>query len=430
MKQQTIGFIGVGNMASAIVQGNIKAQHLTPQEIGLYDISPEATKTLTQQGCISYTTIPELVAACKTVVLSVKPQQFPQVLPFVKEAITSDTVLISIAAGISAETIKDAMGFDAKVILVMPNTALLVGEGASVLAHIPPVSDEEFAQAKALFATSGMVQEIPATKMTDSIPIHGSSPAFLYEFARVIVDSADAVGIAPDTALLLIGQTMVGSGKMLLESDKTPQELIQMVSSPGGTTLAGLKALEQAGFAQSIENAFSATIWRGKELAGGKPDPGETTLTTVDYGSEEYQAAKALREAVLREPLQLHLSESDLISDKTAIHICALQKGKVVGTCQLTAVDAFTVRVGQVAVSPELQKGGIGSLLLWKATQVATEKGYSRMTANSRLTAKSFYMRQGFLTRGSEFLELGIPHVSMYKTLSKPPEESGNSENN
>lgn len=412
-----VGFIGVGNMAGAIIEGALQSQLYTPEQIALFDISTEKTDDFVQRGCAFVPSIPELVGQSNIVVLAVKPQQFWDILPEIKKGIQENTLLVSIAAGISGDFIQSAVGFPCKVILAMPNTPLLVGRGATVLAKVSPSTDQDLDTVRALFETAGIVEELPASKMTDSIPIHGSSPAFIYLFAKAIADNAEHLEIPRETAERLIAQTLIGSGVMLLKSGYSAQELIDMVCSPGGTTLAGMKALEESDFEQALENAFSATIWRGKQLAGETPLKEGVTLTTVQFDSEEYQQARLLRLKLLREPLGLSILESDLATDEIATHICAIQQGAVIGTCQLVEKDAFTVKLGQMAVEPEFQNAGIGSMLLWKADQIALEQGYTKIIVHSRMTAKSFYMRQGFLARGSSFLEHGIPHIGMVKEL-------------
>lgn len=262
-----LGFIGAGNMAGAIINGVVKTGLLAPKQIGICDIDPEKTEPYRQHGHTVYSGISELVRDCSRIVLSVKPQNFTQVLPQVAEAMTPDKLLISIAAGITGKAIQEAVGFACKVVLVMPNTPLLLGQGASALARVEPTTEEEFAQVRALFDAAGVTGEVAPDRMNQVIPVNGSSPAFLYAFAKVIVDCAEQNGIDSQTAMELFCQTMMGSAHMLLESGKTPRELIDMVCSPGGTTLAAMRALEDGGFSKSLKAAVEACIQRAEELS-------------------------------------------------------------------------------------------------------------------------------------------------------------------
>lgn len=267
MNATTIGFIGAGNMAGAIIGGVVRQGLLAPPQIGVYDISPEKCGQYSGEGFVVFAGIAELVAACNTIVLSVKPQNFTEVLAQVKQAMTADKLLISIAAGITADRIKHAVGFDCKLVLVMPNTPLLLGCGASALSRVEPTTPEEFAFAEKIFSAAGVAAQIDPARMSEIIPVNGSSPAFIYLFAKTIVDSAEQAGIGRDIANRLFCQTLIGSARMMTESGKTHQELIDMVCSPGGTTLAAMRALEEYGFTQAIQAAFAACVQRAKELA-------------------------------------------------------------------------------------------------------------------------------------------------------------------
>ncbi|WRS28248.1 pyrroline-5-carboxylate reductase [Oscillospiraceae bacterium MB08-C2-2] len=266
MKQAKIGFIGAGNMAGAIIGGITGSGIMECSQVGVFDTNASVMESYQSRGFVVFDSVEELVTGCQTVFLSVKPQIFTQVLPQVKAAMTPDKLLISIAAGMTAKYIKTAIGFDCKLILAMPNTPMLVGFGASILSHQPPVTDEEFDFAVQLFASAGVAEVIPPDKMNEIIPVSGSSPAFVYEFARVIVKKAEEKGFDPQQANRLFCHTLIGAAQMMLQSDKSHEELIRMVCSPGGTTLKAMEALERCGFEQAISTAFDDCIQRAYEL--------------------------------------------------------------------------------------------------------------------------------------------------------------------
>ncbi|MDE6133216.1 MAG: pyrroline-5-carboxylate reductase, partial [Oscillospiraceae bacterium] len=250
----SVGFIGAGNMGFAIIKGihgcglcesGEVEMHAFSRSISLYAYDPnsEMIKRLNDFGVSPCASEAELVEKCDYVFLAVKPQQLESVLDNAKNAFTNKKVIISICAGITAEYIQSKTVADAKVVLVMPNTPLLLGEGASALSKNDKVSGDEFEFVKNIFASCGKVAVVPENKMKEIIAINGSSPAFIYLFAKGFIDYADKEGIDPASAKELFAQSLVGSAKMITDSGYTIDELIKMVSSPGGTTLAGLDEL-------------------------------------------------------------------------------------------------------------------------------------------------------------------------------------------
>lgn len=261
-----IGFIGTGKMAGAIINGIISSQMLRPDEIAVYDINRDVRDSYQAQGFHACDTIGRLVSGCEYVVLSVKPQNFTDVMAEVKLHANSKTVFVTIMAGISAEAIKQEVGFDAKVIRVMPNTPLLVGYGSIALSRIEPATAEEFHFIKEVFASAGKVEEVSSDMMNEVIPLNGSSPAYIYLFAKVFVDRAVELGFDAGVANRLFCNSLIGCAKMMMETGKTHQELIDMVTSKGGTTFKGLEALSRNHFNQALLECFDDTIKRAYEL--------------------------------------------------------------------------------------------------------------------------------------------------------------------
>ena len=199
--------------------------------------------------------------------LAVKPQVIEGVLEGIADHVTADTVLVSIAAGITGEYIQSRTRADAKVILVMPNTPLLLGEGASALAKVAPTTEEEFSFVLSVFAACGKAAVVPADKMKEIIAINGSSPAFIYLFAKGFLDYAKEVGISEEAAKQLFAQSLIGSAAMLTDSGYDVDTLIQQVSSPGGTTLAGLDALYEGKLEDTVKDACRRCTKRAYELS-------------------------------------------------------------------------------------------------------------------------------------------------------------------
>lgn len=258
-----LGVIGTGNMGAAIIRGVRKS---SPQaEIFAYDKDAEKLRSLPVTACANERDVAE---KSKYVLLSVKPQMLGEVLDAVSGAVTADTVFISICAGISAEFIRSHTTASAKVVLVMPNTPMMLGCGASAVARGEGVSDEEFRFAKSLFSCCGIAEEIPMEKMKEIICINGSSPAFIYLFAKGFMDYAAESGIDSGAALRLFSASLCGAAEMLTRSGMTADQLIRQVSSPGGTTVAGLEMLYAGDFVGDIVSACRACTGRAYELGG------------------------------------------------------------------------------------------------------------------------------------------------------------------
>ncbi len=266
MEKQRIGFIGAGNMGAAIIKG-ISAKLQDSTELFAADPDTAKLEALQPHGVTPCEDAKAVVRACKYVFLAVKPQVIKPVLETIADAVTADTVLISIAAGISGELIQSTTRPDAKVVLVMPNTPLLLGEGASALAQIAPTTDAEFAFVCDIFALCGKIAVVAPTQMKEIIAVNSSSPAFIYLFAKGFIDYAASVGIEEDTAMTLFSQTLIGSAKMMTDAGYTLEELIRMVSSPGGTTLAGLDALYAGKLTDTVQAACQNCTRRAYELS-------------------------------------------------------------------------------------------------------------------------------------------------------------------
>lgn len=260
-----ISAIGAGNMAGAILDGAVAGGVLSPGEIGFSETNPQRAAEMARRGYTAFDSLEHLCAQSRYILLSVKPQAMTGVLEDLRPHLESHHVLISIAAGLSEEYFCRHLGDGIRLVLVMPNTPILVGQGATAVARCEPVSQEEFGFVKKLFG-SGTVREIPKDKLNEVIAISGSTPAYLYLIAKHFCDRAVASGLDYDTANALFSQTMIGAATMMTQTGKTPRELITMVSSPGGTTLAGLEVLEGSDLEQIIADCTAATIKRAYEL--------------------------------------------------------------------------------------------------------------------------------------------------------------------
>lgn len=274
-----LGFIGAGNMGFSIIKGivgsgkrggeEVKA-HVFSRSVSLFSYEPDSEKIarLKELGVTVCSSENELAERCEYILLAVKPQVLGEILDKMKPSVRSSHVFISICAGISSEFIKSHTNPDVKTAVVMPNTPAMLGLGASAIARDNVISDEEFEFAKEVMGSCGIVREIPMDKMKEIICINGSSPAFIYLFAKGFTDYAKEAGIDEQAALGLFAQSLVGSAKMLTDSGMTVEQLIKQVSSPGGTTIAGLDKLYEGNLEETVKAACRACTDRAYELAG------------------------------------------------------------------------------------------------------------------------------------------------------------------
>lgn len=263
---RNLGFIGAGNMAGAIMNGMISTQTYPAEHIYVYDIDKEKCNTFQKIGVSVTDSSKNLVTKSDIIFLAVKPQNFADVLTEIKSVVTEQKVFVTIAAGISTQYIVKTLECACPVIRAMPNTPLLIGKGATALCRSSNVSDDSFELVRSIFQSCGTVSVMGEDKMNAVIGVNSSSPAYIYLFAKAVVDSAVKQGIPADVALPLFCQTLEGSAGMLRKEDTTPEQLIKMVSSPGGTTLKALDALYAHGFEQAIDDAMVACTKRAEEL--------------------------------------------------------------------------------------------------------------------------------------------------------------------
>ena len=263
-ENKVLGFIGAGNMNGAILRGVLGQGLVTPDRVWLSNRHPEKLEPFAAEGVHTTTDNTQVAAQADLIVLGVKPQMFPDVLPELA-GLTAGKCVVSIAAGISSEALRRALP-GALVVRAMPNTPLMVGVGATAVARAENVPAELFQTVLDLFSAAGAVAVIEEGQMDDIINVNGSSPAWFFRMADVMVRRAVSVGIDAQTALTLTAKTMEGSARLLLESGKTPEELCRQVCSPGGTTLASLSAFEDRDFDGLMLDAMDRCTRRSKEL--------------------------------------------------------------------------------------------------------------------------------------------------------------------
>jgi pyrroline-5-carboxylate reductase len=273
------GFIGSGKMATALVKGMLRAGIAPVEAIKASDPLESARGRLASDTGVTVleSNVP-VVQQSDVVVLAVKPQSMRQVLENLRPVVTSEHLVVSIAAGITIASIVQGLGPGARVVRVMPNTPALIGAGASAYALGPGVGPEDEGVVKAFLDSVGQTVGVAESLLDAVTGLSGSGPAFVYLMIEALGDGGVKAGLPRDVAALLAAQTVLGAAKMVRETGQHPGVLKDQVASPGGTTIAGLHALERAGLRAALIDAVEAATRRSAELAGlaGSPTASNT----------------------------------------------------------------------------------------------------------------------------------------------------------
>ena len=252
-----LGFIGTGNMASAIMGGIIKNQIIPANEIIGADVMEAGRKRVKEQFGIQVTADNhEVVRNSDVVILSVKPQFYAEVIAEIKDDVREDQIIITIAPGKTLAWLKEQFGKNVKIVRTMPNTPALVGEGMTAACPNEYMTKEEITYVLTLLESFGRVEIIPERLMDTVVSVSGSSPAYVFMFIEAMADAAVSGGMPRAQAYQFAAQAVLGSAKMVLETGKHPGELKDMVCSPAGTTIEAVRVLEEKGFRSSVIEAM------------------------------------------------------------------------------------------------------------------------------------------------------------------------------
>jgi len=267
-----IGFLGAGAMAEALA-GGLRASGTPAASLRLAD--PDAARRKHVEQALGLTTTDDnaaLVAGSDLVVLAVKPQVLPGALAALAgEPDLARPLWVSIAAGIRISRLEAALGAGARVVRAMPNTPALVRSGATAICGNAAVNAEDLSRARALFESVGTCWTAPREALLDAVTgLSGSGPAYVFVFLEALGDAGVRMGLPRDAAYQLAFQTVLGAAKLAIEDGRHPAALKDQVTSPGGTTIAGLERLEAAGFRAALYDAVAAATRRSEELARGE----------------------------------------------------------------------------------------------------------------------------------------------------------------
>ena len=262
-----IGFIGCGNMATSIIKGIIRKQIIDAENI-IASAKTKATLDRVQKelGVKVSTDNLEVTENSDILVLAVKPQYYPEVIAQIKDVVRKEQIVISIAPGKTLDWLQEQFGGSVRLVRTMPNTPALVGEGMTGVCANEKVSAEELDQICEITDSFGRTEVVPERLMDAVGAVSGCSPAYVFMFVEAMADAAVAQGMPRKQAYQFAAQSVLGSAKMVLETGMHPGELKDMVCSPAGSTIEGVRILEQKGFRSAVFEALNGAAEKGKKM--------------------------------------------------------------------------------------------------------------------------------------------------------------------
>lgn len=263
-----VGFIGAGNMASAMIGGILNSKLISPSNIIASAKTDKTLDNIKEKYEINTTKNSiNLVKECDIVVIAVKPNVYEEVLKQIKDYIDNKTIIVTIAAGISIKSVEDIIGDDKKIIRTMPNTPALVNCGMTSLSLNKNIDKNDIATVKTIFDSFGKSEIVEESLIDVVIGASGSSPAYAFMFIEAMADCAVSYGMKREMAYEFCAQSLMGAAKMVLETKKHPGELKDMVCSPGGTTIEAVKTLEIEGMRNTIIKGMASCIEKSIKMS-------------------------------------------------------------------------------------------------------------------------------------------------------------------
>jgi pyrroline-5-carboxylate reductase len=267
LRKKKIAILGTGNMGEALAKGLLRAGKTAPEALVCADPRAERREEIRVRYGVHVTANNrEAAAQADLIVIAVKPQVIDVLLDEIAPAVDAKKLVISIAAGVPISAIARKLGAGVRIVRTMPNTPALVGAGATALARGSHATDADLEQALALFEAVGMAVVVEENLLDAVTGLSGSGPAFVFIAIEALADGGVKVGLARPVALALAAQAVMGSAKLVLETGEHPGRLKDQVTSPGGTSIAGVHALEQHGFRAALIAAVEAATRRSREL--------------------------------------------------------------------------------------------------------------------------------------------------------------------
>ena len=262
-----LGFIGCGNMASAIIKGIIANGIVEANEIiASCKTVASREKAKASLGIQIAVSNREVVEKAKVIVLAVKPQFFEEVIAEIKDVVKDDQLIITLAPGKTLAWLEEKFGKSLKIVRTMPNTPAMVQEGMTAACPNAYVTEKDMAYVIGILEGCGAVEVVPERLIDAVVAVSGSSPAYIYMLIEAMADAAVAEGMPRKQAYTFAAKAVMGSAKMVLETGKHPGELKDMVCSPGGTTIEAVKVLEEAGFRGSVMQAMEVCAEKSRNM--------------------------------------------------------------------------------------------------------------------------------------------------------------------
>ena len=269
LKDETIAIVGAGNMGQSILGGLLRNSDLGASNIRASRRSVAALDELSARypGVVTTTNNAEAISGADVVLLAIKPQNYDQVVKEIGSLVSSETLVISVLAGIEAETISSSFASRPPVVRAMPNTPVLVDLGATAIAAGHGVNGRHLDMAKSIFGAVGSVEVVPEELMDAVTGLSGSGPAYVYMVIEALTDGGVKQGLPRPTAYRLAAQTVLGAARLVIETGKHPAILRDEVTTPGGTAIAAVADLESHGLRTMLINAVGTATRRSKELS-------------------------------------------------------------------------------------------------------------------------------------------------------------------
>jgi pyrroline-5-carboxylate reductase len=261
-----IGFIGVGNMGLALIKGILKSDFIDAEDLILYDPVKEKTAGLEKEfGVIVAKSNADLTEKSDIVILAVKPNIYDAILEEIKAKVTAKKIIITIAPGITISHVKDILK-TGKIVRTIPNTPALIGEGITAISYSQEIEQEDKEVVTKIFKACGEIVEVEEKLIDAAMAVSSCSPAFVYMFIEALADGGVLLGLPRDIAYKLASKAVAGAGNMVLKTSFHPGQLKDMVTSPGGTTIEGIRILEKNAMRSAVIEAVSAAYQKTKGL--------------------------------------------------------------------------------------------------------------------------------------------------------------------
>lgn len=262
----TLGFIGCGHLGSALLEGFLSKQVFEPASLCAYDTDGETCAKVAVSGVSVLASAADVVSNSKIVIVAVRPSDLRGVMESIKDAVTFNNVIVSVAAGVTITAIKRYLGKECKLVRAIPNVACRFGTGVTAIAYDMPITYQELELVKELFESLGVMRVVEEKRLNDYIAAAGSSAAYVYYMVNTIAQGAVAQGIDEETAKLIASQVLIGAAKTMEASKQSADELLAAIATPKGTTAEALNVMEKSGFSQIMADAMLACTKRANEM--------------------------------------------------------------------------------------------------------------------------------------------------------------------